>query len=199
MTTKEVLEVIFQNSDSDLSIVSSLGRTAGDVFNYYPKQTLFLDSMGDVCSTSIGVALGIGKKHPILAIDTDGSHLMGVTILSTIASLKVKLPNLCIIVLDNHIYESGGGLQTTDVIPDWEKIGSGWGIEIKVIDNIEELKIVKKSFFKGFQYIILKVLNPKTDSEQSKKTIDGIESKYLFVRHLEKILNAKILAPCTKN
>lgn len=51
---------------------------------------------------------------------------MGVTILSTLAVMRNELNNFTILVLNNNIYESGGGLRSTEIEPNWKFLGEAW-------------------------------------------------------------------------
>ncbi len=200
MTTKEVMSFLDESWISEkTSMICSLGRTAQEVYDVSPNQTLFLDAMGDVVSTAIGVALGVAED-PVIAFDTDGSNLMGITILSSLAALKNKLQNLAIIVFNNNILESGGGMKTTDVGPNWEHLGEAWGIQTVQVTNLKDLKNSFEKFaFKELTYFVVNVDNTECVQGDSTKDIDGIESKYIFTRHLERVKNEKILKPCLKN
>lgn len=199
MTTNQIIKFLYSIVPDKISIVCSLGRTAQSVYNFFPNETLFLDSMGDVISTGCGVALGC-KTKPVLAIDTDGSFLMGVTILSTLAAKRNELNNFTILVLNNNIYESGGGLRSTEIEPNWKLLGEAWELDILEISSLEELKrSLEDSNFMKFRFIFLNIDNENEPQVDSTKNIDGIESKYLFVRNLEFVLNRVILKPCLKN
>lgn len=197
MTTREAIEIISRFATSDTSFVVSLGRTSEECFNLFPNNALFMDSMGDITSVAIGVALGVGKQHPVIAIDTDGSHLMGITILSTLASIKANLSNLLVIVLDNCLYESVGKIPSRYAPLSWKTLGKAWELEIEEIASRDELIETLTKSFSSLNYIVVQV----EDHEPiySKKNIDGIESKYRFTRHLEKILRKKIINPAIRS
>ncbi len=197
MTTADVITVASNVLPKDVAIISSLGRTSEEVYKIYPNQTLFLDSMGDVISIACGVSLGI-NNHPVVAIDTDGSHLMGMTILPTLSQLKRDLMNLTILVLDNGLYESGGMLPSRYVDLDWKLYGLTWGIDIVIVDNVNDLQKYLMLDFRGLRYIVAKIINT-SEQEPVKKTKDGIESKYLFTRFIESVLNKDILKPSIKS
>lgn len=198
MTTREVLEIIKEHIPPDTSFISSLGRTSEEVYCLFPNQTLFLDSMGDVSSTACGVALGLGPNHPVVALDTDGSHLMGITLLPTLSSLAHSLSNLLIVILDNGVYESGGGLPSRSGVLDWQLLGRAFGIEARVAETKVECKSSLSDVFTCFVYLIIRVEN-KESTTATKKNVDGVEAKYRFTRHLERVSGLTLLSPAVKS
>ncbi len=198
MNTREVLEIIAEQVPKDTAFIASLGRTSEETFRLFPDQTLFLDSMGDVTTVACGVALGLGATHPVVALDTDGSHLMGLSSLSTLATLVDRLPNLLLIVLDNGLYESGGGLPSRYTELDWQLLGQAYGMDCQVVNNKKQLLVSLQSVFSRFSYIITKIEN--TDNPPAaQKSLDGVEAKYRFSRHLERLLQKPLLRPSVKS
>jgi thiamine pyrophosphate-dependent acetolactate synthase large subunit-like protein len=68
-----------------------------------------LGSMGLAFPIALGVALAQPKRR-VFALEGDGSLLMQLGCLSTIATLKPE--NLCMIVMDNGIYQITGAQPT---------------------------------------------------------------------------------------
>jgi len=198
MNTQEAVEIIKMSIPKKTSIISSLGRTSEIVFHFFPANTLFVDSMGDVSSLACGISLGVGKTNPVVVFDTDGSHLMGLNLLPTLSFLQNRLSNLMVIVFDNGIYESAGGIESRLVNLDWKVLGEAWKIKIDVANNKLQLKNYLKDVFKSFLYIIVKVNNQDCPIYKVQKSLDGIESKYIFSRHLERVLGKLLLKPAIK-
>lgn len=198
MTTKEVLKIIKERVPPRTTYVASLGRTSEEAFDLFPDQTLFLDSMGDISSVACGVALGLGPHLPVVALDTDGSHLMGITLLPTLATLVERLPNFLLVVLDNGIYESGGGLPSRAGVLDWHLMGRAFDLETRVANTRAECESALDDVFTRFVYLVTKVEN-REPPPAAKKSVDGMEAKYRFVRHLEKVLNRPLLVPAVKS
>jgi len=197
MNTAETLTLLQTMIPATTSIVCSLGRTSEAAHALFPDQTLFLDSMGDVTPVACGVALGM-PKSPVVAIDTDGSHLLGVTALATLGGLTAQLGNLCILVLDNGLYESGGGLPSRTCALDWVALGQAFGLPIREVDSADELKSALSGVFQRLTFIVVKIVN-KERAPDATKTVDGLESRYRFCRHLEKLSGKTILYPATKS
>jgi thiamine pyrophosphate-dependent acetolactate synthase large subunit-like protein len=85
-----------------------------------------LGSMGLTFPIALGVALAQPKRR-VFALDGDGSLLMQLGCLSTIATLKPE--NLTMIVMDNGIYQITGGQPTPGAaVSDLVAIAVGCGL-----------------------------------------------------------------------
>jgi len=198
MKTTDVLEIIRSCVPANTAFVATLGRTSEEVFRLFPDQTLFLDSMGDVSPLACGIALGLSPHYPVVALDSDGSHLMGISFLPTFASIVQRVPNLALIVLDNGIYESSGGLPSREFNLDWALLGQAFGLNIQVIESPTECEQHLRKAFSECLYMVARVEN-SPDLPSVQKNMDGIEGKYRFVRHLERVLNRKLIKPAVKS
>jgi thiamine pyrophosphate-dependent acetolactate synthase large subunit-like protein len=197
MNTRDVIKFVETKITADTSVVASLGRTGEEMFRIKPEQTLFVDCMGAVCSLACGIALAVGKGKPVIALDTDGSHLMDISLLSTLSALEKDLQNLTIIVIDNEIYESGGGMASGSSKLDWILLAKAWGLELKQASSGEELSEAFSSFSARFTYIVAKVKDDER-IQAFTKDFDGIESRYQFRRHLQRITKRKLIEPAIK-
>lgn len=88
-----------------------------------------LDAMGQTASVALGVALGLERCDPaskVIAIEGDGSLLMGLSVLSTVGHLKPS--GLVVYVLDNGVYLATGGQPTASADIDFVAVavGCGW-------------------------------------------------------------------------
>jgi thiamine pyrophosphate-dependent acetolactate synthase large subunit-like protein len=93
------------------AVVGGIGNTNFDLWSagHRPQNFYMLGSMGLAFPIALGVALAQPKRR-IFALEGDGSLLMQLGCLSTIASLKPK--NLSLIVMDNGIYQITGAQPT---------------------------------------------------------------------------------------
>ena len=86
-----------------------------------------LGSMGLACPIALGVALAQPSRK-VVALEGDGSLLMQLGSLTTIATLAPK--NLTIVVMDNGCYQiTGAQTTTTAVSADIVAIAQGAGIK----------------------------------------------------------------------
>jgi thiamine pyrophosphate-dependent acetolactate synthase large subunit-like protein len=89
------------------AVVGGIGNTNFDLWaaGHRPQNFYMLGSMGLAFPIALGVALAQPKRR-VFALEGDGSILMQMGCLSTIAALKPK--NLTMIVMDNGIYQITG-------------------------------------------------------------------------------------------
>jgi thiamine pyrophosphate-dependent acetolactate synthase large subunit-like protein len=93
------------------AVIGGIGNTNFDLWSagHRPQNFYMLGSMGLAFPIALGVALAQPKRR-IFALEGDGSLLMQLGCLSTIASLKPK--NLSLVVMDNGIYQITGSQPT---------------------------------------------------------------------------------------
>ncbi|WP_426424955.1 thiamine pyrophosphate-dependent enzyme [Bradyrhizobium genosp. A] len=93
------------------AVVGGIGNTNFDLWaaGHRPQNFYMLGSMGLAFPIALGVALAQPDRR-VFALEGDGSLLMQLGALSTIATLKPK--NLIMIVMDNGIYQITGAQPT---------------------------------------------------------------------------------------
>jgi thiamine pyrophosphate-dependent acetolactate synthase large subunit-like protein len=102
------------------AVVAGIGNTNFDLWaaGRRPQNFYMLGSMGLAVPIALGVALAQPQRR-VIALEGDGSLLMQLGCLTTIAMLKPK--NLSMVVFDNGIYQITGGQPTpaatgTDIV-----------------------------------------------------------------------------------
>ena len=93
------------------AVIGGIGNTNFDLWaaGHRPQNFYMLGSMGLAFPIALGVALAQPERR-VFALEGDGSLLMQLGALSTIATLKPK--NLIMIVMDNGIYQITGAQPT---------------------------------------------------------------------------------------
>ena len=93
------------------AVIGGIGNTNFDLWaaGHRPQNFYMLGSMGLAFPIALGVALAQPDRR-VFALEGDGSLLMQLGCLSTIATLKPK--NLVMIVMDNGIYQITGAQPT---------------------------------------------------------------------------------------
>jgi thiamine pyrophosphate-dependent acetolactate synthase large subunit-like protein len=97
-------------------VVLTLGGTSREMLAVAGRKGnhfISLDAMGQTVSVALGLALGLEGSSPgekVVAIEGDGSLLMGMSALSTVGHLRPT--NLVVFVLDNGVYLATGGQPT---------------------------------------------------------------------------------------
>ncbi len=91
----------------DEAVIGGIGNSNFDLFaaGHRPQNFYMLGSMGLACPIALGVALAQPERG-VIALEGDGSILMALGCLATIANLKPR--NLTIVIWDNGIYQITG-------------------------------------------------------------------------------------------
>lgn len=139
-------------------VVCTLGYPARELFALKdrPENFYMLGSMGLASSISLGLAIAQPDRR-IFCIDGDGSILMNLGSLATIANIHP--PNLTIVVIDNGTYGSTGEQPTaTSGKTQLDIIAQGAGFEFVIIINerqdISRIFVHKQD---ACQFVLIKV------------------------------------------
>lgn len=160
--------------------------------------TMFIALMGGATPFGLGVALALPHRR-VLVFDTDGSMLFDVGALCTLANELP--PNLTVLVFDNEMYESIGGHPThTSRNVDLERLAAGAGISCTATARDPESLASAASAMLSDQQVGVLVVKVEpgvyTDFPPERRKIsDGLEDKYRFIRHVERIENIAIRRP----
>jgi thiamine pyrophosphate-dependent acetolactate synthase large subunit-like protein len=127
MRTIEGLGSVLRSVSKDSIIVSGLGRANYGSLSLCANRPLMTDSMGDVIPLSVGLAMGLERgtgtgRVDIVAVLGDGSFLFSMESLSTLAQCSRFIPSLVVVILDNGLYESGGGLSSRSFNLNWPSL-----------------------------------------------------------------------------
>jgi thiamine pyrophosphate-dependent acetolactate synthase large subunit-like protein len=137
------------------------------------------------------MALGLPHRR-VIALDGDGSLLMNLCSLPTIARMGPK--NLLHVVFDNEVYEASGSKKTATASgTDLVEIARAAGVEkARWANSLEEFAqaISETSKGDGPYFIGTKVTTERT--EVPPYPLDEVENKYRFVRHVEKTESIEI-------
>jgi thiamine pyrophosphate-dependent acetolactate synthase large subunit-like protein len=109
------------------AVIGGIGNTNFDLWasGQRPQNFYMLGSMGLAVPIALGVAIAQPKRH-VVALDGDGSLLMQLGCLATVAAQAPK--NLTIVVWDNGIYQITGGQKTASPTADLVEIARASGI-----------------------------------------------------------------------
>jgi thiamine pyrophosphate-dependent acetolactate synthase large subunit-like protein len=112
----------------DEAVIGGIGNTNFDLWasGQRPQNFYMLGSMGLAIPIALGVAIAQQKRH-VVALEGDGSLLMQLSCLTTVAVRAPK--NLTIVVMDNRIYQITGSQPTATASgTDLVAIAQGAGI-----------------------------------------------------------------------
>lgn len=179
---------------TDHLIVGNVARTSFELHAVMPREgNIYTMGMGLVTPLCLGLAIAQPKRH-VIAFDGDGSMLLGLGVLATIANTQAR--NLTSIVFDNQSYASTGGLPTASGgVTDIAGMAKAAGIDHAVtVWTVEEFMAeAVKALAGGPSVIVAKVT--KESPDVAPKLMDGRENKYRFVRYLEETSGQTILKP----
>ena len=181
-------------TEEDVFVVSQ-GAVWHDWWNCRPgapdlDNTLWPGTLGSICSLGLGLALALPHRR-IVAIDNDGSMLMNTGVLATLGAERT--PNLTVVVSDNEMYESIGGMPTlTSVNTDLAKMAAGAGcINTETVHDVESFTAsAEKKLNDGEFGLLVAKLEPgmyEWPKEKKRNIYDGIEDKFRFMRFIEKL------------
>ncbi|MBM4297600.1 MAG: thiamine pyrophosphate-binding protein [Deltaproteobacteria bacterium] len=170
----------------DALVVSSAGAMTLEWNALHPSDgNLRVRTLGLCSSIALGMALGLPHRK-VIALDGDGSLLMNLNSLATIARMAPK--NLVHIVFDNEVYEASGSKKTaTGAGTDLVGVARAAGIKnARWANSLEEFTLAIKSAVKAGE---LCFVGAKVSTERTAVApypIDEVENKYRFVRYVEK-------------
>ena len=141
---------------------------------------LYLMALGCHIPLALGVALGLPHRR-VICLDTDGSVLLNLGILATLANRRPK--NLSVIVFDNEMYECNGGLPShTSGEFDIAGMALGAGIpEARSVRSLGEMReAADEVLTTDRHHFIVAKIEAGTEEGLPNKLTDGIEDKYLL-------------------
>jgi thiamine pyrophosphate-dependent acetolactate synthase large subunit-like protein len=128
MSRFELTKRLVEKLPGEEAVIGGIGNTNFDLWyaGRRPQNFYMLGSMGLACPIALGVALAQPARR-VIALEGDGSLLMQLGSLTTIAMLAPK--NLIVVVMDNQSYQITGGQPTaTAAGADLVTIARGAGI-----------------------------------------------------------------------
>ena len=178
---------------TDALVVTSAGAMTLEWHAVRPSDGNFrVRTLGLCSSVALGMALGLPKRR-VIALDGDGSLLMNLCSLPTIARMGPK--NLIHIVFDNEVYEASGNKRTaTAAGTDLVEMARPAGIRRAMwADSVDEFSKVVGDALSGNElcFIGAKVTTERT--EVPPYPVDEVENKYRFIRHVEKTERIEII------
>ena len=192
MTRLECLKILAPLLKDEDLVVTALGWVAGEWHSVRPKESnLYQINMGMCAPLSLGLSLMLPHRR-VVALESDGSVLLYLGSLTTLANKKPK--NLLVVVFDNQCYMATGGLPTatagvTDLAAMARAAGIAHAYEARTLADFEEQARAALGR-EAPTYIVAKV---EASGKRLSTNMDGKESKYRFVRYIEKSEGIKII------
>jgi sulfopyruvate decarboxylase subunit beta len=183
MLRSQAIQVVMDHVVDEL-VVSNIGDPSKELFHLRdrPKNFYMLGSMGLASSISLGLALS--QENTVVCLDGDGSILMNLGSLVTIANTKPG--NLILVALDNGAYGTTGNQNSyTSGKADLEKMARACGFEATFkAHNVEELSSVVEEYLdiesSSFIHVLIQTDETKFDSVP----LDPITIKSRFMKEI---------------
>ena len=183
----EALEAIYPQL-KDRIVVTNMGAVAVELYSLGHRPNFFYleHAMGLASSIGLGLALCLPNQR-IVVLDGDGSVLMNLGTLSTMARYRPK--NLVHLIFDNESLLSVGGFPTaTSTGTDLEAIARGAGVErAATFHSVEELA---GAFSEAVTVDDLTVLVAKVDAigpTSFNMDIGLLENRFQFERYIKEL------------
>ncbi|MGH7825098.1 MAG: thiamine pyrophosphate-dependent enzyme [Candidatus Binatia bacterium] len=177
----------------DALVVSSAGATTLEWNALRPSDgNLRVRTLGLCSSIALGMALGLPHRK-VIALDGDGSLLMNLCSLPTIARMNPK--NLIHIVFDNEVYEASGYRKTaTSSGADLVGIALAAGIKRALwVNSMDSFADAVAEALTGDQLTFVGAKVETARTEVPPYPLDEVENKYRFIRYVEKTEKIEIL------
>lgn len=192
MQRAEVLEGLVPLVTEEDLFVCSIGAVVDDWWNLRPGRadnTFSAVALGSHASTGLGLAVALPHRR-VIVLDTDGSVLMNTGILCTLGNERP--PNLTVIVLDNEMYESAGGQPTlTSGHTDLARMAEGAGcLNASTVSSMDAFRKEAKHLLEDDEmgFLVAKIAPGSHPWRREERyPLDGVEDKYRFIRHVERI------------
>jgi len=192
MKRLDCLEIIV-GAATDALVVTSAGAVTLEWNALRPSDGNFrVRTLGLCSSIALGMALGLPQRK-VIALDGDGSLLMNLCSLPTIARMQPR--NLVHIVFDNEVYEASGSKQTaTATGTDLVGIARAAGIQQALwTHSVDEFARVATEALNGHELFFIGAKITTERTEVPPYPMDEVENKYRFIRHVEKTEKIAIL------
>jgi sulfopyruvate decarboxylase subunit beta len=185
MLRVDALEAIYADLERHI-VVTIMGAVAAELYTIGHRHNFFYleHAMGLASSIGLGIAM-VMPEHKVIVLDGDGSLLMNLGTLSTMA--RYKPGNLLHIVFDNESLLSVGGFPTATAIgTDLAGIARASGVpNVLEADTIESLTVGVKDALASntLTTIVSKVeaIGPKTFHMD----LPLLENRFQFMRCLQ--------------
>ena len=189
MRRSDALEAIYPQLE-ECVVVTIMGAVAAELYTIGHRPNFFYleHAMGLASSMGLGIALSM-PQHKVIVIDGDGSLLMNLGTLSTMA--RYKPGNLLHIVFDNESLLSVGGFPTaTATGTDLAGIARASGVPVVMEANT--LESLSKSVRDALASNTLTTITSKVEAIGPKTfhmDLPLLENRFQFKRALEALKN----------
>jgi thiamine pyrophosphate-dependent acetolactate synthase large subunit-like protein len=163
------------------AVVGGIGNTNWDLYGagHRPENFYMLGSMGLACPIAMGVALAQPERG-VIALEGDGSILMGLGCLSTIATVAPR--NLTIVIWDNGVYQiTGNQKAATSGVTDIVAVSKGAGLSNSswVRDEAHFDQLLDRRFEEGGPMLMAVKIDDKAGPVQTPRDPIAIRMSFM--------------------
>ena len=166
------------------AVVGGIGNTNFDLWaaGHRPQNFYMLGSMGLAFPIALGVALAQPKRR-VFALEGDGSLLMQLGSLSTIAALAPK--NLTMVVMDNGVYQITGAQPTpaaavADIVAIAIAVASGLSNSSWAADEDDFERLIEQSMSASVPTLIGVRIDDKPGTGQTRRDPVQIRERFML-------------------
>lgn len=165
----------------DEAVIAGIGNTNFDLYaaGHRPQNFYMLGSMGLACPIALGVALAQPERG-VIALEGDGSILMSLGCLATIANQKPR--NLTIVIWDNGIYQiTGKQAAATSGTTDIVAVARGAGITASewIRDEAHFDRLLDRRFDDGGPILLAARIDDSPGKAQTPRDPTLIRSQFM--------------------
>ena len=180
MTQREALEVVVPHRGQRIVVSTMSSAGLWPLLSRSPLDFAYIPSaMGHAPSLGLGLALAQPERG-VIALEGDGSILMGLGCLATIANMKPR--NLTIIIWDNGIYQITGKQQAaTGGVTDIVAVARGAGIAASewVRDEAHFDTLLDRRFDDGGPFLLAVKIDDEAGKGQTPRDPSLIRSRFM--------------------
>jgi len=195
MRRYDCLKILASMVSEQTLVVCNLQDTTYEWQHLRPSDgNLLRQGMAIVTPVAFGIAASLPNRR-VIALDGDGSLLLGPGILSTLG--RYAPPNLLTIIFDNENYNSGGMIPSATAFgTNLEHLARAAGVQnAATVSNLDEFEKSIKTALDAQSMWLVVVKIDRQPVPVPRPRIDGKESKYRFVRFIEQTEGSEILLP----
>lgn len=193
----DCLKILASKITDELVICSVAGQTTDWSTLKDRDGNLYEVYLSGTTPVALGLALALPHRR-VIALDSDGGILMGLTVLPVIANQNPS--NLIIIVFDNEAYDCLDQIPTfTAGSTDLDQVARGAGI--RNVSLVKQLSEFQKAIDEAFQANVATFIVVKTEVGRlsgAGLALDAARNKHRLISYIERTENLQIIKPSKK-
>lgn len=197
MRSLDALAAVHQAVGPDAVAVAGAGRSTHAALRLWGDSALPLDALGDPGPVGRGLAMALHGTgcRAVVTVEGDGSFLFGMPMLGILAATGGSLVRHLSVVLDNSIYECGGGLPSRTFPLSWSNLVGAFGLPYGEVERADDVAPAVERAWGGVLRLIVRDV---TDLPPPDYTSTGAERVAEFRRLLRTRYGVTLGVPAVK-